>query len=90
MAAMQRSAAVEGAARAVREELVPVLIVAVLLTLYAWVIITHQVVPEDLKTLVASVTAFYFGGRTALSTASSVRQTAAAVSDAATNGGAHR
>lgn len=89
MAAMQRSAAVEGAARAVREELVPVLIVTVLLALYTFVIVTKQTVPEDLKTLVASVTAFYFGGRTALSTASSVRQTANVLNEGSTNGGTH-
>ncbi len=72
---------------ALREELVPVLIVAVLLLVYAFTILTHGVVPDDLQTLLSMVVAFYFGARTSASGASAVRRIAQSITNGNANGG---
>ena len=68
-------------ATVVREELVPVIIVVALLLAYVGRILTGLDVPDDLRTLVATITAFYFGARTATNTASRVREAAVSMSN---------
>lgn len=77
--------------QAIREELVPVVIVISLLALYAVMILTRADAPDDLRQLVGIVVAFYFAKGATSAAAREVRTTAAttaaaAVAAAATNG----
>lgn len=78
--------------QALRDELVPVIIVVSLLALYAQQIIAAGDPPGDLKTLVATVVAFYFGKAVSRQTAVDVQRATNAATDAAratTNGNGH-
>lgn len=90
--------------QALRDELVPVIIVVSLLALYSYEVIAAGDPPGDLKTLVATVVAFYFGKAVTRQTAADARQSAAeirggaiklvettagAISGNPANGGAH-
>ncbi len=50
--------------KALRDELVPIVIVVDLLGVWSFLIVTGQVVPPNVDTLVTAVTVFYFGSRT--------------------------
>jgi hypothetical protein len=76
--------------QAIREELVPVIIVVSLLAMYGVITLTRQDgAPDDLRQLVGIVVAFYFAKGAVTSTSREVRTTAAAISAASqssTNG----
>ena len=65
----------------IRDELIPALIVAVLLGIYGFLLVNHNAVPDDLKTLVVAVVSFYFGGKAPAITAQAIRTTAAAIAN---------
>lgn len=75
--------------QAIREELVPVIIVVSLLALYGIKLLTSGDAPDDLRQLVGIVVAFYFAKGAVTSTSREIRTTSAAISAAATNGGSH-
>jgi hypothetical protein len=47
----------------IRDELVPALIVAVVLGVYAYLVTQSLPVPDHLEVLVVAVVSFYFGGK---------------------------
>lgn len=58
-----KPATVSAILEAIRSEGVPILIVVVLLGLYSYLLVVAGDAPDDLRTLVAAVVAFYFGQR---------------------------
>lgn len=79
--------------QAIREELVPVIIVVSLLALYAAMMLTRDgSAPDDLRQLVGIVVAFYFAKGAVTATTREVRSTAVEIARTAGtngNGGAH-
>lgn len=49
---------------AIRQEIVPVIIVVVLLAVWTVLQLRGGMVPDDVKTLVTAIVTFYFGART--------------------------
>lgn len=75
--------------QAIREELVPVIIVVSLLALYAVMTLTGSGgAPDDLRQLVGIVVAFYFAKGAVTATTREVRTTAAQISASMAGNGA--
>ena len=71
--------------QAIREDLVPVIIVVSLLALYGSMTLSLAGAPDDLRQLVGIVVAFYFAKGAVTTTSREVRQAAAQIASA-TNG----
>jgi hypothetical protein len=54
---------VEKVLEAIKDDLMPVLIVNVVLLTYAALVLQDRQIPDHLSTLVVAVVAFYFGGK---------------------------
>lgn len=71
--------------QAIKDDLVPVFIVAILLGVYAVLQVQRAIVSDDLSQLVTTVVVFYFGRASVTATTREVRRTAAAIAEG-TNG----
>jgi hypothetical protein len=75
--------------KALRDELVPIIIVVDLLAVWSFLIVTGQAIPDNVNLLVTAVTVFYFGSRTGAGAATRALNGAAttATREGGSNGG---